>query len=270
MQAMTYTMQRLPWRERAVVAAMLLIIVVLAWSYVAHLAAGMAGMDAARGIAMPAMQMAMPHAVAWRVEDAALTFLMWSVMMVAMMVPSATPMILTHAGLARLHSATAASLTTTAFLAGYLIVWVAFSAGATVLQWGFHSASLLSHALASDTPLLAGSLLVLAGAYQLTRWKQVCLTRCRTPLDFLMTEWREGPHGALLMGTRHGAYCVGCCWALMLLLFVAGVMNLLWVAVLAGYVLLEKLVPAVPAVSRLVGILALGWGAWLLGQALVT
>jgi predicted metal-binding membrane protein len=243
---------------------MLIILSLLAWIYLTHLAAGMPGMETASGMAMHATHLATPRPGAWQLEDVVLTFVMWAVMMAAMMTPSAAPMVLAYAGLRRLRSSSVASAVAVGiFVAGYLVVWSAFSAGATLLQWGFHSAGLLSHHMAVATPLLAGSLLILAGAYQLTRWKQVCLSRCRTPLDFLMTEWRDGARGALVMGSRHGAYCVGCCWALMLLLFVAGVMNLLWVVILAGYVLLEKVVPAAGAVSRLAGVLAIGWGAWL-------
>jgi predicted metal-binding membrane protein len=255
---MTHTATRLPPRERAAVATLLVILSLLAWASTARLAGDMSGMG-------PASGMALAHTPAWQARDVALTFLMWAVMMVAMMIPSATPMISAYAGLHRLRSATAGSIRAVApFVAGYLIVWTAFSAGATLLQWAFHSAGLLSHASARATPLLGGSLLVLAGLYQFTRWKQVCLSRCRTPLDFLMTEWRDGTRGALVMGSRHGLFCVGCCWALMLLLFVAGMMNLVWVAILAGYVLLEKVMPAARSASWVIGLLAVAWGAWLL------
>jgi predicted metal-binding membrane protein len=127
---------------------------------------------------------------------------------------------------------------------------------------------LLSPETISVTPLLGGILLILAGVYQFTPLKYVCLSNCRTPLGFLMTEWREGTKGALIMGLRHGLYCLGCCWPLMLLLFVAGVMNLLWVALIAGYVLVEKAIPAGQWVSRAIGLLTIGWGAWLLIQVL--
>jgi len=143
---------------------------------------------------------------------------------------------------------------------GYLIVWILFSVAATLVQWGFHSAGLLSSETMRATPLLGGILLTLAGIYQFTRLKYVCLSNCRTPLSFLTTEWREGTKGALILGLRHGLYCLGCCWQLMLLLFVAGVMNLLWVALIAGCVLVEKAAPAGHWVSQAIGLIAVGCG----------
>ena len=186
--------------------------------------------------------MDMPNIQAWRVEDILFNLVMWAVMMVAMMTPSATPMILTFAGLNRRRNTNETPvIATTLFLAGYLIVWFSFSAAATLVQWGFHSVGLLSPDMISVTPLLGGILLILAGIYQFTPLKYVCLSKCRTPVSFLATEWRDGTKGALSMGLRHGIYCLGCCWTLMLLLFVAGIMNLLWVALIAGYVLVEKI-----------------------------
>lgn len=118
--------------------------------------------------------------------------------------------------------------------------------------------------MVSTSPILGGLLLVVAGLFQLTPLKQACLTHCRTPIGFLMSEWRERPGGALVMGLRHGLYCTGCCWALMALLFVAGVMNLLWVAAIALFVLVEKSVPAGHWVGRAAGLMLVGWGIWLL------
>jgi len=197
--------------------------------------------------------------------------MMWAVMMVAMMTPSATPMILMFARLNRQRQADQTPIPATmVFLLGYLLVWISFSAVATFVQWGLHSAALLSPETISVTPLLGGILLVLAGVYQFTPLKHACLSRCLTPIGFLMTEWREGTKGALIMGMRHGIYCVGCCWLLMALLFVAGVMNLLWGALIAACALVEKTVPAGQWVSRAIGLLTIGWGAWLLISLLGT
>ncbi|HEY9676110.1 MAG TPA: DUF2182 domain-containing protein [Waterburya sp.] len=250
-------------RDRIIAISGLVVITLLAWLYMLHLASSMAGME------MSNMKMSMPNTQTWRIGDIILTFIMWAVMMVAMMTPSATPMILMFARVNRQrHTIQTPIPATVVFLCGYAIAWMAFSAGATFVQWGLHWAALLSPELISVSPLLGGILLILAGAYQFTPLKYACLSRCRTPLGFLMTEWREGAKGALIMGIRHGVYCVGCCWLLMALLFVAGVMNLLWVALIAGYVLVEKVVPAGQWVSRAIGALMIGWGAWLLIQSL--
>ncbi len=180
-------------------------------------------------------------------------------------------MILTFARVNRQRHADQTPIPSTiVFLLGYLIIWISFSAGATLVQRGLHSAVLLSPKTISVTPLLGEILLILAGVYQFTPLKRVCLLGCRTPLGCLMTEWREGTNGTLIMGVRHGIYCVGCCWLLMALLFVAGVMNLLWVALIAGCVLVEKVVPAGQWIGRAIGLLTIVWGAWLLIRGLGT
>lgn len=249
-------------RDRILVIAGLAIITALAWVYVLQFASSMTSMD------MNNMDMSMPNTQTWSSEALLLTFVMWVVMMVAMMTPSATPMISMFARLNRQRQADQSPIPATiVFLLGYLMLWTWFSVGATLVQWGLHSAALLSPEIISVSPVLGGILLILAGVYQFTPLKRVCLTQCRTPLGFLMAEWREGTKGALVMGVRHGIYCLGCCWLLMALLFVAGVMNLLWVALIAGYILVEKVVPAGQWVSRAIGLLAVGWGAWLLISA---
>lgn len=150
---------------------------------------------------------------------------------------------------------------------GYLAVWTLYSVAATAAQWGLHTAALLFPGGAS--PYLAGGLLAAAGLFQLTPLKHACLHRCRTPLGFLMTEWRRGLKGAWVMGARHGRYCVGCCWALMVLMFVLGVMNLLWMAALAALCLVEKVAPAGDRVGRVAGVLFIGWGVWMIASALM-
>jgi predicted metal-binding membrane protein len=180
-----------------------------------------------------------------------------------MMLPSVTPVILLFAGVTRrrrLQGVLAAPVSV--FVLGYLLAWAAFAVLAALGQSLLHSAALLSPAMASTSPLLGGALLLLAGLYQWLPAKGACLSHCRSPLGFFSSEWREGVSGALMMGFRHGSYCVGCCWALMTLLFVAGVMNLAWVAVIAGFVLAEKVVPNGRVLGRVTGVLLAGWGLW--------
>jgi len=187
------------------------------------------------------------------VTDGALTGVMWTVMMVAMMTPSAAPVILLFAGTQRARRAARSPIVTAVFGAGYLLVWTAFSAAAAAGQWALHQAAMLSPSMSTSSAWLGGGILVAAGIYQLTPTKRACLMHCQSPLGFLMSHWRDGTAGALRMGISHGLYCVGCCWALMCVLFVVGVMNLAWVAALAIFVLLEKIGPPGPLVARLSG-----------------
>jgi predicted metal-binding membrane protein len=150
------------------------------------------------------------------------------------------------------------------FLAGYLAIWSAFSLVAATAQLALQEASLVSAGSLKAAPVVGGLLLLGAGLYQFTPLKQACLARCQSPLGFILSEWREGRGGAFLMGLRHGGFCVGCCWALMALLFVAGVMNLIWVAALAALVLVEKVLPWERVVSWTTGALLVGWGMWVL------
>lgn len=199
----------------------------------------------------------------WNLPGFLVMLAMWSIMMVAMMVPSATPMLMTFAAVnQRRREQSAPYVPVAVFLLGYVIVWGAFSILATTAQFWLQSIQLLSMTLASTTPKFAGILLIAAGLFQWTPWKQRCLTHCAGPLQFVMTAWREGWSGALTMGLHHGLYCLGCCWAVMALLFAAGVMNLLWVAALSGFVLLEKLAPRY--VSRAGGLAMACAGIWIL------
>ena len=208
--------------------------------------------------AMAAMGMTMQ--APWNAADVWLTFVMWMVMMVGMMTPAAAPVLLLFAGAAGTRKERAIPISTLTFGLGYLAVWAGFSACAALAQWGLHEATLLSSAMRTSSPRLGGGMLVAAGAYQLTPLKTACLAHCRSPLGFLMTNWRNGVVGAFQMGCRHGVYCVGCCWALMTILFVVGVMNLAWVAILAGFVLFEKLGPAGLTLSRLAGVMLVLFG----------
>lgn len=204
----------------------------------------------------------------WNVPGFVTMMVMWSIMMVAMMVPSAAPMVMTFASVNRRRRERSADYVPVAvFLLGYVVVWTAFSALATAAQFWLTSTRLLSMSMASASDWFAGSLLIGAGVFQWMPWKRRCLTHCASPLQFLMTGWREGWAGAFRMGLQHGLYCLGCCWAVMALLFVAGVMNLLWVAALSVFVLAEKLAPRY--VSRPGGAVMIIAGVWLTGMALL-
>lgn len=264
--------------ERLIVGAGLLALVLLAWAYVlsgagmgvkasdatmlslfphkAALAAkGMAGMD------MPGMSMAGPEP--WTVTGWLLAIGMWSAMMVAMMTPSAAPAILLY-GRVRAHAANnigSGVAPSGAFAAGYLLLWLGFSVLAAALHWALERFGLLSPALmGSRSQWLSAAVLIGAGAYQVSPLKNACLSQCRSPAQFLSRYWRPGIWGAVQLGLRHGAYCVGCCWVLMGLLFVGGVMNLAWIAVLALLVAAEKLVPLGAWVARGTGVLLIAWG----------
>lgn len=197
----------------------------------------------------------------WTPGHAAVMLGMWSVMMAAMMLPSATPMILLYGAIARgRHARGQHAAASAVFVLGYVALWAVFSVGATALQFVLERAALLSSMMQATSITLAGGLLIAAGVYQWTPLKQACLQRCRSPLDFVLTHWREGAGGAFIMGARHGLYCVGCCWMLMLLLFVGGVMNLAWIAAIALFVLVEKLAPAGHWIGRAAGAGLIGWG----------
>ena len=253
-------------RDRLIVLGGLVGITALAWAYTGYLTWEMGHMAMGMNMAM-----AMPHMQTWGLMDLVLLFSMWTVMMIAMMVPSTAPMILMFTTINRRRQAQQQPyVPTTIFLGGYLLVWIGFSVLAMLAQWGLHSTALLSSMMVSTSPILGGLVLLAAGSFQWTPLKYTCLTRCRSPLGFLMTDWREGPRGALIMGLRHGMYCVGCCWFLMALLFVAGVMNLLWVAAIAAFVLAEKVVPRGDLVGRVAGGGLVVAGLAMLGQALVT
>jgi predicted metal-binding membrane protein len=198
----------------------------------------------------------------WSALDALLTFVMWAVMMVGMMVPSAAPMSLLFASVARKAAAQGRAVAPAfVFVAGYVAAWTLFSVGATALQWQLEQTALLSPMLASASPFFGGALLFGAGLYQLSPWKDACLSHCRAPASFFAAHWRPGAWGAFRMGLDHGVYCLGCCWVLMLLLFFGGVMNLLWVAGLAIFVLVEKIAPRGVWIAQLAGILLLLAGA---------
>ncbi len=246
-------------RDRAVAAAGVVGLAALAWLYLRHLAGSMRAMPGMEG-----MEMA-PEP--WRATDAALALAMWVVMMVAMMLPSAAPMILLFITLARRRVAAGGFGHLGLFVAGYLLVWCGFSVAATASQWTLREAALLSEPAMKVAPRVGAAVLLVAGVYQLTPLKRACLARCRSPLGFLLGEWRDGAAGALRMGVRHGLFCLGCCWALMVLLFAGGVMNLAWIAAITVFVLLEKVLPVPRAMSWVGGAVMIAWAVALFTRA---
>jgi predicted metal-binding membrane protein len=205
---------------------------------------------------MPDMSMADMGMISWSATDFVLMFFMWAMMMIGMMVPSAAPMIFIFVAYNRSRrQRNQLTASVPAFVTGYIIVWVGFAALATLAQWQLVEASLLSDMMVATSPLLGGALLIAAGLHQFTPVKNICLTRCRSPFEFIASGFRPGMSGALLLGLRHGAFCVGCCWVLMGLLFVGGVMNLLWIAAIAVFVLLEKVLPFSAQFSRVSALL---------------
>jgi len=254
-------------RDRALTAAGLVALAGMAWVWVVQMAAH-AG-SGATSVAMPGMP-AIPGREAGATPGVPWLAGMWAVMMVAMMLPSATPTILLFGNVTRRRRLEGRPAVPVAvFTLGYLAVWVFYAIVAGVAQWQLHRLALLSSSMAAASPVLAGGLPIAAGVYQWLPLKGACLSHCRSPLHFFSTEWREGVGGALAMGMRHGTYCVGCCWLLMALLFVAGVMNLVWVAVIASFVLIEKLARRGDWLGRLGGLALVVWGAWVLTDRLL-
>jgi predicted metal-binding membrane protein len=251
-------------RDRLVALLGLAAVAGLAWLYLLRMAAGM---HSAAAEADMHAAMGMPDMAAWGSAELLSLFVMWAVMMAAMMLPSAAPVMLLVMTTYRRRGVGARGLTA-AFGGGYLAVWTAFSAAAASLQFVLHGAAVLSPAAAARSAVVAGALFLVAGVYQWLPIKSACLTHCRSPLGFLTTEWRDGVGGAVLMGVRHGSFCVGCCWALMVLLFAGGVMNLFWVAAIAAFVLLEKLLRQGTWLSRVAGGLLIVWGAYLVAAGL--
>jgi len=249
--------------ERLVVAAVLVALTILSWLYLALVADAMSAMRAGES---SAYMWLMPMG-RWGPTEFVLCFAMWSLMMIAMMVPSAAPMLFAFHALDRSRPAGAAARRLSAFLLGYLLVWSTFSVVAAAVQWWLHEAAVVTDMMISSSRLFDGVVLLCAGLYQFMPAKSRCLSKCRTPMGFLLTEWREGIWGALIMGVRHGAFCVGCCWALMALLFVGGVMNLVWIALLAGAVLSEKVVPFGAIVAKATGLAMCSSGLWFLFTA---
>ncbi|MEO6065092.1 MAG: DUF2182 domain-containing protein [Lysobacterales bacterium] len=275
-------LERLLQRDTAITIGCLFVLWLLTWAYVVEGAGlGMSAWDTTtlglwpqQEVAIPMAPMsgmdAMPSmATTWSVGVWALVIGMWWTMMIAMMVPSAAPAILLYARVHRHHhaqgNAQAAHAPIAAFVGGYLLVWLAFSIAATALQHALQNAGFISAmSMGSKVRWVSGATLVVTGVYQLSPLKNACLSHCRAPAQFLSRHWRPGAAGALHLGVVHGAYCVGCCWLLMALLFVGGAMNLVWIAALSLLVLAEKVVPAGAWVGRIAGVALIAWGAAIL------
>lgn len=261
-------------RDRAIVAAALVILTVLAWAYVWWLAADMemGGMDMSGFRMIPAgMGLMMPANAPWTAMEFAFVFAMWAVMMIGMMTPSAAPMILIYARVGRQAAQQGRPLAASAyFAAGYLVTWIGFALAASSAQWALERSALLTPTMVGASDFFGGAVLIGAGVYQWTPLKDVCLRQCQAPWLFIARHggFRPGAMGALALGMRHGAYCIGCCWALMALLFIGGVMNVAWIAAIALLVLAEKVVPAGRVISCTAGAVFLASGAWLIARSL--
>jgi predicted metal-binding membrane protein len=249
--------------DRAVVLGSLAFVVLLAWTYLLlGPGVGMEMMDMGGG----QMMVMLPE---WTLGYGIVIFVMWAVMMLAMMLPSAAPVTLLIASLARKRAAAGGAMraSTALFVFGYLTVWLSFAAAATTLQWALGEAGLLSETMAFGNIVLAGSVLVAAGIYQWTPFKQACLRHCRSPLGFLLFHWRDSAFGTVASGIGHGLFCLGCCWMLMALLFVGGIMNLAWIAGIALLVLIEKTLPWGGRISQATGTVLVAWGVVTLATA---
>jgi predicted metal-binding membrane protein len=245
-----------PAHDRLIPFAGIVTVCLIAWAYLASVAYEMS--------AMAPMVTAVERDP---VIDAASLLVMWWVMMAAMMLPSSTMMIMTFATVnRRSREREQPSVGTGFFAAGYLIGWGGFSVAATAAQWGLDRLALMSAMDMTVPPIIGGVLLIAAGLYQFTPLKHACLRHCRSPFNFILNRWREGRAGAVAMGLEHGLYCLGCCWVMMALLFVFGVMNLIWIAALTALVLAEKVLPRGPLIAGISGIAMIGAG----GAMLVT
>ena len=239
-------------RDRWIVLAALAALATLAWARMTYDARGM-GLGAC-------CRMVAPDSNPWDAATLPPLFFMWAGMMVAMMVPSASPMIMTFTMVQRKRREQERPFVPTGiFLAGYLFAWTIFSALAALAQWILHAKALLTPMMISNNSILGGVILGAAGIFQFTPLKNACLKHCRSPLTFLLTDWREGKIGAFVMGLKHGAYCTGCCWILMLLLFLGGVMNLFWIAAISIFVLFEKVLPKGLLFGKFAGVILIIW-----------
>lgn len=236
--------------DRAIILSSIAALTILAWIDLLH---SSREMSAAMTYDTMMAEMGMSASQAWTPADALVTFSMWAVMMVGMMTASAAPVLLVVARSAAARGERRLPISALVFAAGYFVVWTGFSGVATLAQWALHRAAMLSPAMATTSPRVGGAILIVAGLYQVTPLKRACLVHCRSPIDFLMTHWRSGLGGSFRMGVHHGAYCLGCCWALMAVLFVVGIMNLVSVAGIGAFVLLEKTGRAGLVLSRFAG-----------------
>jgi predicted metal-binding membrane protein len=244
-------------RDRWLVWAALIVAVALCWAWIVPMARDMYGTMTGAGAWMMTDN--------WNLEHLALLFAMWVVMMAGMMLPSAAPALLLYACVIRKSDeGERTQAHVYAFAGGYLVVWTAFSLLATLLQRLLAGLLLISPMMESTNRIFGGVLLVVAGLFQLTPYKRTCLQYCRSPAELITRFWRPGVSGGFYLGLANGLFCLGCCWALMMLLFVGGVMNLTWIAALTIFVLLEKIAPLGLQGGRLSGVLIAAFGVWTL------
>ena len=244
-------------RQGWIIAVCLLCLAALAWWYTLDMAGRMSQ-------SMGSMVTLGAHRMVLGPTDVVITFAMWALMMVAMMLPAATPAVLIHAAAQRQRQGRGVLTRTGLFVLGYVAAWTLFSVVATGLQWLLYDLALLTGAMAIESRLIAGVVLVGVGLYQWSPLKYACLSHCQSPIGFFFGHWRDDPAGIFGMGLRHGLYCVGCCWLLMLILFLVGVMNMVWVAGIALYVLAEKALPVGKRLSQASGLIAIAIGVGLL------
>ena len=248
-------------KDRFIVLAALFLICGLSWLYIIYLYNQMHPMN------MDALFFAMPMTPQWSWTDFVFLFLMWFVMMIAMMTPSVTPLVIIFTLINRKRRQQQNPYVPSGYLlSGYFLVWAAFSVFATLLQWLLQQVALLNPEMVTTSKVLGGILLITAGMFQFTSLKRTCLRNCRSPMGFIHQHWKNGKGGALRMGIQNGIYCMGCCWILMILLFVSGIMNILWIAVISLFVLIEKVLLSVTVISFIAGITLIAYGIIVLLQ----
>lgn len=248
-------------RDRAATLAGLGLVAAIGWLVLVRMSAAMTGAEAEAALMMRPQNSPGPRF--------GMVFAMWAAMMAAMMAPAAGPGLSAYLALARRrHPAQSVLPAATGFFAGYMAAWLGFAVLGAAAQWMLAKTALLSPVGASANVYLGAGILVAAGLYQLTPLKRACVSRCRSPLLQLMSGWRDGAGGALRLGLGQGSWCVGCCWALMALMFAVGTMNLVWMAIIAIFVLAEKLVPARWYLEAASGLVLIAWAAWLLARTM--
>lgn len=242
-------------KDRFIVLTALSLICILSWLYIIYLYNQMYPMN------MDALFFAMPMTAKWSWTDFVLLFLMWFVMMIAMMTPSVTPLVIIFTLINRKRRQQQNPYVPSGYLlGGYFLVWAVFSLFATLLQWLLQRVALLNPEMVTTSKVLGGVILITAGTFQFTPLKNTCLHNCRSPMGFIHQYWKDGKNGALRMGIQNGIYCLGCCWILMILLFVSGIMNILWIAIITLFVLIEKVLPSVKVISFIAGFALIAYG----------
>jgi predicted metal-binding membrane protein len=253
----TTALETLLKKDRLIIIISLVFISIICWFYIIYLYKQMHPMN------MDAFLFAMPMSPEWTATDFLLLFLMWLVMMIAMMTPSIAPLVLIFAMVNRQKKQQQAPFVSATYLfAGYYVAWAIFGLLATLLQWRLQAIDWLDPEMFITHKYVAGCILLLAGIFQFTTLKTRCLQHCATPVAFIHSKWKDGRSGAFQMGIQNGIYCLGCCWILMIVLFVAGIMNLLWIAIIGAFVLVEKIYPGRKWLSMLAGILLVGCGIY--------